>query len=67
MFQQRNELLFYMFNLKGYKEDNVKFFVSHTHLYFEHDTNEKLTKSYIELPKEIDPYETKVQFNVGFI
>lgn len=67
MFQQRNELLFYMFNIKGYKEDNVIFFVSHTHLYIEHDTDDKITKSYIELQKEIDPYETKVQFNVGFI
>lgn len=41
MFQQRNELLFYMFKLPNYKQDDVKYFVSTTHLFIEHDTPEK--------------------------
>jgi dynein assembly factor 2 len=67
MFQQRNELVFFMFKIPNYKQDNVKYFVNSTHLYVEHDTEDKLTKSYLEFQKEIDPYETKVEYMVGFI
>jgi hypothetical protein len=67
MFQQRNELLFYMFKIPNYIQSNVKYFVSLSHIYVEHDSEQKLTKSYIELPKEIDPYETKVEFVVGYV
>ena len=59
--------MFYMFKIANYKESNVKYFVSSTHIYVEHDSEQKLTKSYIELSKEIDPYETKVEFVVGYI
>jgi len=67
MFQQRDYLLFFMFKMPKYSQDNVKYFVSSTHLYIEHDSPEKLTKSYLEFAKEIDPYETKVEFMVGFV
>lgn len=33
MFQQRNDLLFFMFKVPNYKQENVKYFVSSTHLY----------------------------------
>lgn len=33
MFQQRNDLLFFMFKVPNYKQDNVKYFVNATHLY----------------------------------
>jgi hypothetical protein len=56
-----------MFKIADYKESNVKYFVSSTHIYVEHDSEQKLTKSYIELSKEIDPYETKVEYVVGYI
>lgn len=56
-----------MFKIPNYTESKVKYFVSLSHIYVEHDSEQKLTKSYIELPKEIDPYETKVEFVVGYV
>jgi hypothetical protein len=67
MFQQRDGLVFFMFKLANYDKNKVKYFVSSTHLYIEHDADHKLTKSYLEFQKEIDPYETKVEFVVGYI
>ena len=66
-FQQQKELLFFMFNIPDYKEENIKYFVSESHLYIEHDSEESITKCYIKFPHLIDPYETSVKFIVNYV
>lgn len=44
MFQQQNELLFFMFNIPSYDEKNLKYFVYETHLYFEYTESNTITQ-----------------------